>query len=376
MKMKILTIAITLFMVSSNFVVSAGIKDNTKRIQRLLSEKYGNEIYYSYDQLTDLLDELQQEYPKIFNYSSLGKTWEGRDIWLVKISDNVSIDEKEPGVLYTGGQHGDEKQGYQVVIYTIKSIVENYTLVNVNQSFTERIRNVVNNTQLFFIPMVNPDGVEAVTRKNGRPNDCLLGKTLLRGVDTNRNSGYKWELIDQYPIRYRFKFPYLEKQNVKYPIFDFSSTRGEGQYRGPYPFSEPESRAIKSVVENQSIAIYVDYHAAVNGIYYGWAWNHDQPIENESLLLSIAQGVSNIGGYNVHKGSVTYVLGGMRDWISSQGILAFTIELPYTRGDRPLLHIMHQNGNILPWKNIPIFEVCETNVLVNLYFAERAMAMD
>jgi len=367
MKLKILAIGMML-MILGGTLLSAGKLNNNE------TKNTEKEHYYSYNELTDLLGQLKQEYREIFNYYSLGKTWEGRDIWLVKISDNVSIDEEEPGVLYTGGQHGDEKQGYQVLIYSIKTIVENYTDVNVNQSFTEHIRNIVDNTQLFFMPMVNPDGVEARTRKNARPNDCPLGKTLLRGVDTNRNSGYKWELIDQYPIRYRFHFPFIEKINVKYPFFDTSSAiRGEGQYRGPYPFSEPESRAIKSVAENQSISVSVDYHAAANGVYYGWAWSQDEPIERESLRLSIAQGVSNIGGYKVKKGAIAPVLGGMRDWLNSQGVLAFSIELPYTRGDRPLSHLIHQNGNLLPWKNIPILQVCETNVLVNLYFAERAM---
>ena len=183
-------------------LVTAKLNNNDKG-------KIEKEHYYSYDELTDLLGQLQQKYPKIFNYSSLGKTWGGRDIWLVKISDIVSIDENEPNVLYTGGVHGDEKQGYQAVIYSIKSFVENYTYVNVNESFTDRVRNVVNNTELFFMPMVNPDGCEAYTRENGRPNDCIFGKTLFRGVDINRNCGYKWELIDKYPIRYRYHFPIL-----------------------------------------------------------------------------------------------------------------------------------------------------------------------
>ena len=368
MRLKLLMIGILLIMLSGTLLANG-------ELCNIITKNTEKERYYTYEELTDILRQLQQKYPGIFDYFSLGKTWEGRDIWLVKISDNVSLQEKEPGVLYTGGQHGDEKQGYQVVIYSILTIVENYTDVNVNESFTERVRNVVNNVQLFFIPMVNPDGVEAGTRKNGRPNNCFFGSTLFRGVDTNRNSGYKWELLDRYPFKFRYQFPFIEKMNVKYPLFDFSSTRGEGQYRGLFPFSEPESRAIKEVIDTQKISIFIDYNAAANVIYYGWEWDHDQPIENESLLLSIAQDASAIGGYKVEKGSIAHILGSMRDWMNSQGILAFSIELPYTRGDRPILHIIHQNGNPLPWKNEPILQLCETNVLVNLYFAERAILL-
>ena len=76
------------------------------------------------------------------------------------------------------------------------------------------------------------------------------------------------------------------------------------------------------------------------------------------------------------KGSISVNLGLIRDWINSKGILAFGIELPYARGDKPLLNILHANGNILPRKNIPILQICETHILVNLYFAERAMMID
>jgi hypothetical protein len=371
MKLKILAIGIMLMMLCSTLLVTAKLSNND-------TGNTEKEHYYSYDELTDLLGQLQQDYPEIFNYSSLGKTWEGRDIWLVKISDNVSIDEDEPKVLYKGGEHGDEKQGYQVVIYSIKSFVENYTHINVNESFTERVRNVVNNTELFFMPMVNPDGCEAGTRKNCRPNDCIYGETLFRGVDINRNSGYKWELIDKYPFRYRHTFPYLEKTNVKYPLFDTASIRGEGGYRGPYQFSEPESKAIKQVVENHSITISIDYHAAIykGEILIGWAWTKT-PRPDENISYYIAENISKITEYKIGRVSgVAFILGHIGDWeYAEHGIMSFGIELPYARGDRPLLNILHQNGNPLPWKNMPLLQMCETQVLVNLYFAERAMMM-
>ena len=246
---------------------------SARNIQKLSLLRYETEKYYTYDELTDLLGQLQIEYPEIYHYQSLGKTWEGRDIWLVKISDNVNIEEEEAEVFFTGGMHGDEKQAYEAVIYSIKAFLENYTSPIVNQSFTERVRNVINNSEIYIIPMLNPDGVEARTRKNARPNKCPFGKTLLRGVDINRNSGYKWELLDQHPFRYRRDYRFFwEKLNIRFPILDYHSLRGEGCYRGPEPFSEPESKAFKSVFDNNNISLYTDHHAgsATGTILYGW----------------------------------------------------------------------------------------------------------
>lgn len=370
MKIKIIAIGIILIISCGNLHTLAKVNKNIK-----IAEE---DHYYSYDELTDLLIQLKQNYPEIFNYSSLGKTWQERNIWFVKISDNVSIDENEPKILYTGGMHGDEKQGYQVVIFSIVSFLENYTYVNVNQSFTERIRNVVNNSELFFIPMVNPDGCEATTRKNFRSNRCVFGRNLLRGVDIARNSGFKWELQDKYPFRYlRSGFPpVFEKMNVKFPFFDYRSPMGEGCYRGPYPFSEPESMAIKQLVENHSINISIDYHGSTAGgeIFIGWAWTKT-PRPDENISYFIAENISKISGYRIGRVSdIALMLGFMGDWLYAEhGILSFTMELPCTRGDNPFLNILHGNGHIFFWKNTPILQMCETQVLVNLYLAEKAM---
>jgi len=344
--------------------------------QKFISIKYEAETYYSYDELSHLLGQLEAEYPEIFNYSTIGKTWEGREIWLVKISDNVDFEEEEKKVFFTGGMHGDEHQSYQVIIYSIRALVENYSTANVNNSFTERVRNVINNTELFFIPMLNPDGCEAGTRKNARPNNCILGNTFLRGVDIARNSGYKWDLLDKYPFNYRRSGfpPVFEKSNIKCPILDFRSIIGEGAYRGPYPFSEPESQAIKQVLENHSISLFMDYHSSGNYIGYGWAWNHEIALPQESLMLSIAENISCIAECELKRGTWAPILGNMRDWILAEyGTPAFVMELPTTMGNRPLRDMLHGNKRPLPWKNKPILEICKTHVNVNLYFAERAI---
>ena len=368
MNLKIMSIGITLMILCGGLLSTAKINNNYPEI---LKEVH----FHSYNELTDLLGQLQLDYPEIFNYSSLGKTWEDKDIWLVKISDNVHVEEDEPGVLFVGGMHGDEKQGYEVVIYTIKALLENYTGPVVNQSFTERVRNVVNNTQLFFFPMLNPDGIEAGTRKNARPNDCPFGNTLFRGVDINRNSGYKWELQDEHPFRYRRSFPFIEKKNIKYPIFDFRSIIGEGCYRGPYPFSEPESMALRQAIEKHNISLYLDYHASAYHILYGWGWNHNHPIPNGPIMSSIAKGISDITGYIAKKGSsISTELGLMSDWmLGEHGILAFVIELPPVKGNKPLVDIIHGNSN--PFKNVPILDMCKTHFLVNIYVSERAMLL-
>lgn len=349
-----------------SFIVASFMPCINGFVQESFIDKNINNIYYSYDQLTDLLEQLQSHYPDIFFYHSIGKTYQSRGIWLAKISDNVTIDEDEPEILFMGGVHGHEKPGYQVVIYTIKSILENYSAYNVNQSFTARIRSIINNTELYFMPMVNPDGVEANCRKNQRPNDCLFGNNFFRGVDINRNFGYKWEEFNKHPFKYAFgTFPYsLKRTNVMYPFLDFKSINGRGYYRGPYPFSENESRAVKQFIENSSIKINIDYHTTGEKITYPWSWTHDPP-PDENTFLSIGENISKINGYKIIQGSKWYyILGCSKDWLYAEhGVFSFVIEL------------CNSSGPSAPQDKELILNLCKKHLLVNLYVAERAIIL-
>jgi hypothetical protein len=349
------------------FFILSSVNTNISGLsQELHLENYTNNIYYSYDQLTKILGELKSQYPNIFTFDSIGKTYQLRDIWLVKISDNVTIDEDEPEVLFMGGVHGDEKPGYQVIIYTIVALLENYSTFNVNQSFTNYVRSIVNNSELYFIPMVNPDGAEADCRKNQRPNNCLFGNTFFRGVDVNRNFGYKWDEFNKHPFKYAFgAFPYsLKRTNIMYPFLDFDSIRGGGNYRGSYPFSENESSAIKYFVENHSIIISIDYHTTGELITYPWTWTNDPP-PDENIFLSIGENISLMNGYKLLQGSKWYyIIGCSKDWLYAEhGVFPFTIEL------------CNSSGPLAPQDKEHILNICENHLLVNLYVAECSITL-
>jgi len=355
-----------LFIISSIVPVVISYDESGTSICPIHPFNGSNTSYYTYDQLTVLIAQLQDDHPDIFLYYSCGKTYEGRDIWVVKISDNVTNDEDEPEILYMSGVHGNEKPGYQTIIYSLKTIAENYTKPNVNHSLTTRIRNIVNTTELYFIPMVNPDGVEAATRKNREPNDCVAGDTLFCGVDVNRNFAYKWDELDVYPFKYVFggfpKIPF--RTTVKYSFLDIQSLIKKGSYRGPYPFSENESKLIKQFIENHSIVLSVDYHTYGEKVLYPWSWTRDPP-SDENIFKSIGDNISKINGYDVIQASTWYyVPGSSGDWLYAEyNIYSFTIELCASNF---LVYF--------PIKNI-IENLCKTHLEVNLYIAEQTLLM-
>jgi len=345
-------------MVNSFNSINANILDKAE--QKL--ENNSENFYYSYNKLTVLLEELQENFSDVFSFSSIGKTFEDRDIWLVKISDNVLVDENEPEILYMGGMHGDEKPGYQVVIYTLRSIVENYTTPQLNYSTVNRIKNIVNNSELYFIPMVNPDGIEAGTRKNRKPNSGIFGRMICKGVDINRNFGIGWEEYDKHPFKYIFdSFP-PKLCSIRYPFLDFFSIfTHKGAYQGPYPFSENETKSIRDFIEEHNVTLSVDYHTRGERIIYPWSYTRDPP-PDESLYLSIANNVSKINGFNITQGSQWYyIFGSYKDWAyQNYSVLTFSLEL------------CDSNGLNAPDDKEYILDICKTHLLVNIYFAEQS----
>jgi carboxypeptidase T len=340
-----------------------------KNIPLTADEIKNDDIYYSYNELCVLLENIEYENPEIFMYVSIGKTYEGRDIWLVKISDNVTCNENETETLYMGGVHGDERTGYQAVIYSMQAIVENYTNPNINVSIAKNIQNIVNNSELYFIPMVNPDGIEAGVRKNRKPNDCILGNSLLKGVDINRNFPFKWNYWDTNFFQFIFdrcaeiSFP-CSIPNKKYPIGDLLSPR-EGQYRGPYPLSENESRAIQSFVMEHNIIISVDYHCAGEKILYPWSYTYNST-PDDYIFKSIAENMSDINHFDYKQGGHWYyVNGAMKDWLYANcSIFPFTIEL---------CKKFQEDGTE---DSEELLQICKTHLEVNLFLAKRAMEMD
>lgn len=337
-------------------------------------------IYYSYDELTELLQELHTKYTDIFSYRSLGKTHEGRDIWLVKISDAVETnDSEEPDLLYTGGEHGNEKPGYQNIIYTMKALTENYSSYTVNETFSNRIRNIVNHSELLFIPMINPDGCEANKRKNTRVNPCILGSTLFSGVDICRNYDYRWDDADRHPFRYiliprtieditflieQKNFHIFERSVVRYPTLDFGSIIKSGFYRGPYPFSEPESQAIRQVIENYSIMIWLNYHIFGEEIRLPEVPTF-KTNDDAMMFYSIAENISMRDGYKIFTPpSCLNQSGGGMEWsYTTHNTFSFLIELCPSMSPAIL-----QDAGFMS-------TVFEQHLSVNLYVAEKALEM-
>lgn len=207
--------------------------------------------FYTLAEVYQQLDSMALLYPSLISArDSIGRSVEGRTIWAVRISDNPAVEEpEEPEVLYTALHHAREPQGMMSVIYYMWWLLQNYA-TDPDAAY------LVNNRQMWFIPVMNVDGYfwnqstnpsgGGMWRKNRRNNGSSYG------VDLNRNYG---------------------------PVYMWNSSNGGSStspssdtYRGTSAFSEPETQAIDAFVRGHNFKAALNYHTYSNLLIYPWGY--------------------------------------------------------------------------------------------------------
>ena len=156
----------------------------------------GRDKYPTHEEITKFLTDLASKYPKIMKLESIGKSIEGRELWVVKISDNVSIDEVEPEFKYISSMHGDEITGRELTQFWIKDLVEGY---GKDKSITE----LIDNTELYIMPSMNPDGSHKKRRGNAKWKD--LNRNFPNWTKNEANSWEKREPETQAVMKFQAK---------------------------------------------------------------------------------------------------------------------------------------------------------------------------
>jgi hypothetical protein len=120
--------------------------------------------YPSSAQVAEKIKALVAKYPKIMKLVNIGKSVKGKDLLFVKISDNVETDEVEPEFKYISSMHGDEITGRELTTMLIEEIGKKY-------GSDSEITELVNNSELYIMPSMNPDGSDMKQRANAKYSD-------------------------------------------------------------------------------------------------------------------------------------------------------------------------------------------------------------
>ena len=117
----------------------------------LLIPRLGN--HYSYHDSLVVIEQLRNEFPELITVSSFGKTYEGRDIPLVKVQKGSKPTKERPAILITGAHHAREAVSIQMPFYIIFKFL--HGVVHNDQYYIDLLENVT----LYIVPIFNVDGV-------------------------------------------------------------------------------------------------------------------------------------------------------------------------------------------------------------------------
>jgi hypothetical protein len=211
--------------------------------------------YHNYYETTDILSDFKVKYPNLVNVFSIGESVLGKDIWCIRITNENNTKSKS-SCLIDGCIHGYEWEAGEACLY-----LADYLLINFDAN--ETITHILNSSEIYIVPLVNPDG----RQKDDRYND--------NGIDLNRNFDVDFGRIRGGSLPFgklfgRIKIPSLEFPRLHKWIPSFPETLHNC---GRRPFSEPETQALRDLMrelKNNDFSFYVDCHTAMHNFGIPW----------------------------------------------------------------------------------------------------------
>ena len=336
--------------------------------------------YNDYAGIADILQKIVKAYPGLAKLESIGKSYEGRDLWCIAITDYSQGDAaKKPGMYIDGNIHSNEVQGSEFAMYTAWYLTENF---NDNNFIKELLADKI----FYIVPTINPDARDSFFKK---PNNASSPRSGVIPIDNDmdgmvdedgyddldgdgnivqmrrKNSNGRYKVDPNNPNRMiavgpdetgDYEMLGLEGidndgdgvVNEDGAAFEYDPNRDWGWNWQPnniqngaykYPFSLPENRAaMEFVMKHPNIAAGQSYHNAGGMILRGPGAAEDVNTYNAADIQVYdvigKKGEEIIPGYKylvVYK-DLYSVFGGELDWFyGGRGIYTFTNELwtPY-----------------------------------------------
>ncbi len=331
--------------------------------------------YYTYEGTVDVMQKIAKAHPDLARIESIGKSFQGKDIYVLKISDYKTGDpSKKPAMYIDGNIHSNEIQGTEFSLYAAWYLTEMFAELDF-------IKELLQDKTFYIVPTINPDARNEYMNKPNTAHSPRSGMIVLDndgdgkagedGFDDLNGDNHITMMVRKSPTGRYIKDPMDDRKLVRVEVeekgeyemlgYEGIDTDGDGEvnedgigYYDPnrdwgwkwqpdyiqrgaykYPFSLPENRAVMEfVMKHPNIAGAQSYHNYGGMILRGPGAEEDLDTYNREdiqIYDAIAKkGEEMIPGYRylvVYK-DLYSVFGGELDWFyGSRGIYTYTNEL-------------------------------------------------
>ena len=335
------------------------------------------EKYLKYDELTDTLHAFAEEHPGLCEVVSIGKSYEGRDIWLVEVTDHSTGPASDkPAFWVDANTHAGEVTGSMSALHLIQTLLEGY-------GSEDHVTNLLQRQTFYVLPRLSPDGAErylttphtlrASTRPWPEPEeepglqpDDVNGDGHILQMRVEDENG-EWRVSERdarlmvprlpdeakpdetyYRLYWEGSFKDYDgfTRKISRPLYGLDMNRqypnawreeNEQSGAGPYPLSEPESRSqVEALLARENVFSVHTYHTFCGAILRPFSDREDLQMPEHDLAVFKAigdrgteiTGYPNISVYHDFRYDPRDVMtGAFDDWAySSYGIFAYTIE--------------------------------------------------
>ncbi len=262
--------------------------------------------YLTYQEMLNELDQMKALYPNLIttkanisNFLTQGQpdnsvtpSIGGNGIKWVKISDNPGTAEGEPQILFSAIHHAREPASLSQLIFYMWYLLENYET-------NPEIKSIVDNTELYFVPVVNPDGY--LYNQKTDPNGGGFWRKNRKGghgVDNNRNYDY---YVGGNPA------------NGVWGGAGTSGNTGSQVYRGTAPFSEVENQAMKWFVENHDFVMAFNNHTSGDLLLFPYGYEENVPTPENDLFEAVGNELVSRNGFTSQISADLYAAAGDSD---------------------------------------------------------------
>ncbi len=275
---------------------------NSKDLYNVSHSIYGTMGgFLKFTEVVAKLDSMRLQYPNLISAKfSIGTTLEGRSMWTVRVSNSPDVSGSNPQVWYHALIHAREPESMEHMIYFMYWLFENY---NVDPVATY----ILNNRELYFTPVLNPDGYVynqttnptggGLWRKNRKNNGGSFG------IDLNRNYG---------------TYQYWNSSNN-----GSSTSPSSDTYRGVSPFSELETQAAMNFVNSKNLQAVLGSHTYGNYLIKPWAWQDPTPTPDDNKFNEYLVDMTKYNNYTIGTPSQTVgytVRGSADDWYYNDSV--------------------------------------------------------